>query len=284
VRGLLAEEYADAGVWTIRSLPFRIIKWLERVGLGKADQIVVLTRRMRDWLVNEGLADDNKIEVIPCCVDFTRFAQRDGEPPPEESNRFEVVYAGSVTGLYLLEEMGRFFLTLRTRRRDAFLRILTKSEVAAAAAVLERVGVEANDFWIGAVSPDEVAGFLRRARLGLSFRKPTFSQIAASPTKIPEYLASALPVVSNSGIGDTDELLERERVGVVVRDFNTEAYTRAAEAALLLAEDPETRARCLRVAREKFDLVTVGGAGYDHVYRRLEEQMAARNVELNVYE
>jgi glycosyltransferase involved in cell wall biosynthesis len=275
LRGLMAEEYADSGVWTTESLPFRAVKWLEKIGLRRADQIVVLTRRMKEWLIEQGMAEQNKIEVIPCCVDFARFAERDDVQPVEQSNRFEVVYAGSVTGLYLLDEMARFFLALRARRPDAFLRILTKSSTEEAAAVLSRVGIEANDFRIDRATPDEVAGFFRRARLGLSFRKATFSQIASSPTKIPEYLASGLPVVSNSGIGDTDNLLERERVGVVVKDFNAQEYERAAESALLLAEDPKTRSRCVRIAREHFDLIAVGGAGYGNVYRRIEKQNAS---------
>ena len=284
LRGLMAEEYADAGIWKPESLPFRMIKRLERVGIHRSDQIVVLTRRMRDWLIEHGLAGGDKIEVIPCCVDFSRFAERDAEQTESSSARFEVVYAGSVTGLYLLEEMGRFFLAVRALQPNAYLRILTKSPAQEAAAVLERAGVNPNDFWIGAVPPGEVAVYFRQAGLALSFRKPTFSQIAASPTKIPEYLAAGLPVVSNSGVGDINELLERERVGVIVKDFNDEEYTRMAERALLLANDPEIHARCVRVARERFDLAAVGRVGYRNVYRRIAEQAALGNMELNAYE
>ena len=118
----------------------------------------------------------------------------------------------------------------------------------------------------------EVPQYLRRARLGLSFRKPTFSQIAASPTKIPEYLAAGLPVVSNAGIGDTDELVEGGRVGVLVREFTREAYARAAEAALRLAAEPGVGRRCAEVARANFDLESVGGRRYAEVYRRLAGQ------------
>ena len=268
IRGLMAEEYADAGVWTERSLPFRMVKKLERAGIRRADRVVVLTRRMRDWLVERGLASAEKIEVIPCCVDFSRFDA--GADEGEDANtprRFEVVYAGSVTGLYMLEEMARFFLEVRARVPGAFLRILTTGPRTETEAVLRGAGLDAEDFRVGAVAPSDVPRYLRRARLGLSFRKPTFSQIAASPTKVPEYLAAGLPVVSNAGIGDFDALLEAEGVGVVVREFTREAYAEAAERALALAGDPEVRGRCVAVARSRFDLERVGGAGYANVYR-----------------
>jgi glycosyltransferase involved in cell wall biosynthesis len=169
----------------------------------------------------------------------------------------------------MLEEMGRFFIELRAREPRAFLRILTRSSPEETAARLRGVGLGDEDFHVGGVAASEVPRYLRRARLGLSFRKPTFSQVAASPTKIPEYLAAGLPAVSNAGIGDTDQLLEGERVGVVVRHFNTEELARAAEAALALAAEPGTEERCVAVARRHFDLRAVGGERYANVYRRL---------------
>lgn len=276
IRGLMAEEYADAGVWTERSAPFRAVKRLERAGIRKADQLVVLTKRMRAFLVERRLKSADAIEVIPCCVDFARFDERAGvetrTTATAEAERFEVVYAGSVTGLYLLEEMGRFFLEIRARRKGAFLRIMTQSSSEAARARLLSVGLKDEDFWVGAVKPAEVPAYLKRARLGLSFRKPTFSQIAASPTKVPEYLAAGLPVVCNAGIGDTDELLHDERVGVVVESLTNEALGKAAEKALALTGEPLMETRCIEAARKHFDLSKVGGVRYRNLYRRLEEQ------------
>jgi glycosyltransferase involved in cell wall biosynthesis len=274
LRGLMAEEYADAGVWSAKSLPFRAVKRLERAGLKRADHIVVLTDRMRDWLVREGMAPAEIIAVIPCCVDLSLFAGSINK----KSERFEVVYAGSVTGLYMLEEMGRFFAALRSLEPQALLRILTTSPPAGAEAIMARAGLDPDDFWIGGVPADQVPQYLRAARLGISFRKPTFSQIAASPTKIPEYLAAGLPVVSNAGIGDTDELLQGERIGVIVDEFTTEAYARAASEALRLARDPDVSDRCREAARKYFELEMVGGERYRKVYRQLGNEHTSTSV------
>jgi glycosyltransferase involved in cell wall biosynthesis len=283
VRGLMAEEYADAGVWREGSKVYRAVKWLERAGLRRANQVVVLTERMRAWLSESGLARAEKVTVIPCCVGLSRFegdGAKDDESIAERSvideggaERFEVVYAGAATGLYLLEEMARFFLAVRELRPRAFFRVLTRSDAGHVSEVLKRAGLSTEEFRVGAVEPSEVPAYLKRARLGLSFRKASFSQIAASPTKIPEYLAAGLPAVSNAGIGDTDELLERERIGVVVRGFTREDYAEAAARAVSLAEDADARARCGGAARRHFDLVTVGGARYLSVYRRIASEL-----------
>ena len=269
LRGLMAEEYRDAGVWTENSLPFRIVKKIERYGLKRADQVVVLTQRLRDWLISEGLAAAEKIEVIPCCVDQKRFEAASAGADAGRSERFEVIYAGSLVGLYMVEEMGRFFATIKERIPHAFLRILSVSPQEQGANQLYQAGLHADEFSIGAVQAAEVPYYLRRASLGISFRKPTFAQIAASPTKIPEYLAAGLPVVSNAGIGDMDNLLETERVGVVVSDFTNAEFARAADLALVLANDESVRQRCIEVGRRHFDLQAVGGQGYANVYRRI---------------
>jgi glycosyltransferase involved in cell wall biosynthesis len=100
--------------------------------------------------------------------------------------------------------------------------------------------------------------------------------MASSPTKIPEYLAAGLAVVCNAGIGDMDELVTRERVGVVLSEFNEQSYRAAAEQALALSEDNQARVRAVQAAHQYFDLKTVGGRGYINVYRRLEGQPVER--------
>lgn len=278
IRGLMAEEYADAGIWTERSLPFRLVKSLERAGIRRADQLVVLTKRLRDWLIARQLKAAEQIEVIPCCVDFARFDsgrtdRGDATTPPFDKDRFEVVYAGSLMGVYLVEEMGRFFKAIKTQRPGAFLRILSVSPTTEGVAALKRAGLLENDFEITAVPAADVPEHLRRARLGISFRKPAFAQIAASPTKIPEYLAAGLPVVCNAGIGDMDALVERAQVGVLLHSFDNAAYQKAAKQALLLAEDGELGERAVRIARQYFDLTTIGGRGYVNVYERLQANL-----------
>jgi glycosyltransferase involved in cell wall biosynthesis len=271
IRGLMAEEYADAGIWARNSLPYRLVKKLENIGIREADQIVVLTQRLRDWLVEHKLKPAGQIQVIPCCVDLSRYTAAPlGEQQPS-AERFEIVYAGSVTGVYLLEEMARFFLAIRERQADAFFRILTTGSAAEVTKRLQGVGARPTDFWVGKIEPHDVPGYLQRARLGLSFRQPEFTQIAASPTKIAEYLAAGLPVVCNSGVGDVDALLTRENVGVLLHEFEPAAYARAAQRALQLVSEPQIRERCIAAARRNFDLTTVGGARYYDVYSRLAD-------------
>ncbi len=267
LRGLIAEEYVDAGIWRENSIPFKAIKRIERAGLERSSQIVVLTNRVRDWLIKKHPALANKISVIPTCVDRSRFAAA-----APRSDRFELVYAGSVVGLYLLDEMARFFLELKKREPTALFRVLTHAPRATVSDVMQRAGISVDDFEVVAVSPVDIPDNLTRARLGISFRKPAFSQIAAAPTKIAEYLAAGIPVVSNAGTGDVDEILQRESVGLTVHSFDDATLAQVASQALALSRDPETEMLCRKVAAERFDLAEIGGQRYLEVYRRIADQ------------
>src|SRR5436309_2026164 len=92
-----------------------------------------------------------------------------------------------LAGALFAARMARLFRAVRARKKGAFFRVLTTSDAEEASARLRGAGLSEEDFGVEAVRAGDVPRFLRRARLGVSFRKATFSQIAASPTKIPEY-------------------------------------------------------------------------------------------------
>lgn len=267
IRGLMAEEYADAGVWRENSQIFRFVKYVERKGIEKASQVVVLTNRMHDHLVEKNLKKSEQIEVIPCCVDFTRVEQSVNGSGKNEN--FELIYAGSATGLYLLEEMGEFFLEIKKHKPEAFFRVLTASPPEFVRETFLKLGIAEKDFAIAKVAPGEVPKYLKQAHLGISFRSPTFSQIGASPTKIPEYLACGLPIVSNYGIGDTDSLLENEKVGVTLKSFDEDEMRKRAKEIFDILDEENIEKKCVEVAQKYFDLDTIGGKKYQNVYRRI---------------
>jgi glycosyltransferase involved in cell wall biosynthesis len=265
LRGLMADEYMDSGVWKEGSLPFRVVKRLERYGLKRATWVVVLTEKMRAYLLDKKIRSAETISVIPCAVDFSRM----GRGEVSKQNRFELVYAGSVTGLYMLKEMGEFFKTLHNARPDAFFRILTAGDPEFVRTIFASLSIDENDYAAARVAPENVLDIIKGAHLAISFRKPTFSQIAASPTKIPEYLACGVPVVVNDGVGDTTEIIESDKVGVVINEFSVEAYRRAIGELATMMVDQGLPARCIESAVRRFDLEKVGGERYRALYRKI---------------
>ncbi len=117
---------------------------------------------------------------------------------------------------------------------------------------------------------ERVPSYLRASRAGIALILPAPSKEGSSPTKVAEYLSCGLPVIVNSGVGDLEDFVEQEGVGVVLRSFDAPELERGARfLASALADPGALRRRCVDVAERFFDLEAVGVARYRALYERL---------------
>ena len=146
---------------------------------------------------------------------------------------------------------------------------LTQSDPDVLGREFARLGIGSEDYLITRASPDEVGRYLAGVDFATCFYQPKFSEIAASPTKVGEYLGAGVPVVATAGIGDVDDLIAGREVGVLIGDFTPAAYAAAAEQILAFAGDPECRERCRAIAHAHLSLKDVGIPRYDRLYREV---------------
>jgi glycosyltransferase involved in cell wall biosynthesis len=274
-RGLLGDEYADFGHWGRDSFRYRLLKRVERVLFSRADGVVVLTERLKEWLLTEGrlISEPDRIEVIPCCVDLDRFVLSEeqrvrGRQLLGAGDRFVLAYAGSLGAWYSEDEMVQLFAAIR-RRRPALFSVFSRSPADRVRAAMARHGVREEDVLIRPAAPEEMPTYLAGADAAISFAQPRFSKIAASPVKIAEYLALGIPVVMNRGVGDGDELIDQVDAVIDAGRLSPDDLDAAAARLSSLCSTPESRHRARAAARARFDLAEVGVARYQKVYRRL---------------
>ena len=127
-------------------------------------------------------------------------------------------------------------------------------------------GFADTDYFVGKVEPSEIPRYLAISNVGLSIVKATYATQSRSPTKIPEYLAAGLPIIANSGVGDVDELIREDGVGVLIDRFDRDAYLDAIKQVTRLGYIGD---RCRESAKKRFDLATVGGVRYRRLYEWL---------------
>ncbi len=270
IRGLMGEEYVDAGRWAAGSLTYRLTSALERRCLKGCDAAVVLTRALRREIEEGSLRPPGgppPVRVIPCCVDPERFRRRAEAEDAEGGLTF--LYAGSVGGYYLVEEMLRFFERAQRLIPDARLLFLANNDLSGVEKALTAGGLPLGKVKLARVPHEAIPGEMVRAHVGLLFLRQSFARRAMSPIKLAEYLASGLPVVMTPGVGDSEEDLLPHRVGVMVREQTPEGYDRALKEILdLLADGPALRNRCRRVAESLFSL-EAGVSEYEALYRSL---------------
>ena len=277
VRGLLADEYVDAGHWVSGSAKYRLTKAVEQLLFRKADALIVLTEALKANLVRAELAPGARahdIEVIPCCVPVERFVREAGQRQAERlrrgwDGRRVLAYAGKLGAWYLVEEMARFFAIARQEESRFFLQVLTQSEPHPMRRALEAVGVPVDAYDIDRVEPGEIPLVLSAADAGISFRVTSRGGLGVSPAKVAEYLAAGLPVVSTRGIGDCDVILARPNLGITIDRLDETDYRHATRELLRLLDDPATPVLCRELAERELSLGQIGGPRYLSVYERL---------------
>lgn len=265
MRGFLAEEYADGGIWKRGGVIFHLVSGLERQFLRSSASVVVLTERASAYLRQERLCPaEIPVTVIPCCVDLERFQRNNGQAATRSKEGFVLTYVGSLGTWYLLEQMLDFYRALKQRVPHASFQIVTQTRDRTLRNQLQRRGILVQE-----VPYDELPERITSARAGISFIKPAFSKMASSPVKVGEYLAAGLPVVLNPNVGDTETLIKDNRVGVVVSEFKESCYEKAIEELLdLLKEGEALSKRCQRVASAQLSLEE-GARRYQEIYESL---------------
>lgn len=290
IRGFFPEEYTDAGIWKENGWLYKTVKKIEKWLFKESDAFVVLTEKARDILFPESKESGfdkfgRPVEVIPCCIDKKRFESADILDREEIRRELNIenkkvfIYVGSFGGWYLTEDMARFFAQAHSADPDLFTIILTQRDLENVKQTLQDKGLNEHDFLIKSVSPREVPNYLNASDAAISFIKACYSKQSSSPTKIAEYLAAGLPVISNSGVGDLDALIENNKVGVILQGFDSESYSKALENIDVLLQDTSLREHCRKIADEQFDLEKVAGERYRRVYEKIlnERQKTLRS-------
>jgi len=269
IRGLLAQEYVDAGNWRAGSTPVRLVEWVQRRAIERAAATVTLTERVARNLF--GPPPWPSHWIIPCCANVEELQAQSSRRDELRArlglaDQPVLVYVGKFGGWYLQREMVDLFAVARERMPDLHFLVLTQSDKSLVESEFARAGVEEQARTIARVDSQDVGAYLGAADFAISFIRPAPSKISSSPTKVGEYLAVGLPVLCAAGVGDLDDFFTRTGTGVLLEALDRDSYLAASDGLLALAGDPDTPRRCKQAARDELSLDSIGTPRYDALY------------------
>lgn len=233
MRGFWVDERVEGGIWNLKnpvfSIIYRFFKQKEKAFLCESDAIVSLTHNGKDELLSWSLkkVDNNKINVIPCCVDLEKFNPNIINQIETESlkkvlnlqEHFVVGYVGSIGTWYLLEEMLRFFKSIEQDNNPIFL-FLTKDPASNIYAQAEKLNIPIEQIRVLPVKHKEVPLYLTLFDCSVFFIRSSFSKKASSPTKQGELMAMGIPIICNDGVGDSATIIRDYQAGQVMKSKN----------------------------------------------------------------
>ena len=240
MRGFWADERIDGGIWSksnpIGSYLYSYFKKKEKEMLIHSDAIISLTDKAKSIILNWDLGiNESKISVIPCCADLMHFSKNNIEEErlisfqnkfPQLKNKFVLSYVGSLGTWYMADEMLEFFKVLSDKMDSHFL-IITKDSEELVHSAAAKYHVSLDKLTVISSSRAEMPYYISLSSASLFFIRPSFSKSASSPTKMGELLSMGVPIVTNAGVGDVDNIVENTKCGVVIPNFNEKEYQQA---------------------------------------------------------
>lgn len=276
-RGLLADEYAGCGYWSEGGINYRVVKYIEKLCLKASDFIVVLTKKHYEYLSAlpflKKKAFDGHIVIIPCCVDLSRFRcnRLECDRARRENglgDSFIFMYLGKMGRYYMLEEMLDFLKIAFGNIPDSKFIIVSQHDKKEILNALSGRNITMDRIVVVRPSFEDIPALLSMANAGIFFIRP-YRKFGSSPIKLGEFLSCGVPVIINSGVGDTAELVSSNRIGVVVDKFEEAEYSRALkELSGLLDEGDALRKRC-RKSAEEYLALEIGVKKYASIYKSL---------------
>jgi len=161
--------------------------------------------------------------------------------------RIVFVYSGSTVDWQLPAVTVALFKKIKEMIPEAFLLFLTNNLSCARKYFKE---IDKGDYLLISLPNSEVPAYLNAADIGILLREKNLVNFVASPIKFGEYLCCGLPVIISSGIGDTEEIIERHGIGRLIdlKDLNIEKND------LIQLLDNINRERIEKIGKELFSV------------------------------
>jgi glycosyltransferase involved in cell wall biosynthesis len=280
MRGFWADERVDGKIWNLKNPLYRSIyrffKKKEKQFIEGADHTISLTEQARS-IIHEWPRLKRQpvpITVIPCCVDLKHFdpssttsdAKLDLRRRLNINNSAPVLsYVGSIGTWYMLPEMMAFFVRWLNKFPDSIFLFISQDDPTSIMKQATKVGVPVDKIRICGANRSEMPLFISISDCSLFFIKPVFSKKASSPTKQGEIMSMGVPVICNSGVGDTDSVIRTWHSGLLVDRFTQENYDEVIDAFCKSKFDPVE----IRKGAQDYFSLEEGVSRYRRVYEML---------------
>jgi glycosyltransferase involved in cell wall biosynthesis len=206
-----------------RGLYYWALKYLEHKVLKSADVIILVSNKLRERYKKFRLQESY---VIPCCLpekkNHATNIKLDRQAVGFKETNKVICYLGGLSKWQRVDDIITLFKEIYSLDDNfRFLFIVRQKDLLNDK--LRKAKLNPDSYHVTSCKPSEVTAVLPLADAGIIMRHNILVNNVASPIKLPEYLASGLPVILTGGIGDMSELVARENVGCLLDDSSMDA-------------------------------------------------------------
>ncbi len=263
IREFYADGRIDGKMWNLNNPVYNIIyryfKQKEKQEIQYCDGINCLTHAAERIIKKlPYYHSKTPMQVIPCSVDLHLFDPQkyNSASITELKNGLNIkadeivfCYLGSIGGYYLTEEMIRFCKLVAEKFPLAKFLFISPHRHEQILAAASQYGLPTGKVITVNAKRAEVPQWLAISNYSFFFIKQAFSKLSSSPTKHAEIMAMGIPVITNNGVGDLEEIICNTATGFVLNDFTHESFLKLIDR---LAGENNFNKAAIRTEAEKY--------------------------------
>ena len=279
IREFYADSRVDGGIWDKSSLKYKAIynffKKREREAIVENDAIVCLTHAAQKIIASfPEYKKEVPLQVISCSADLELFDPTKIDAALKVNFRkelnineddFVVSYLGSLGGWYLTNEIMKLCKILSDRiPKTKFLFISFDEDAIRRAA--KNVSLPVNKIVVRYAQRNEIPTLLSLSNYSLFFIKPCYSKKSSSPTRHGEIMAMGIPVITNAGVGDVEEIVNKYNSGIVLKELKESEFSNAAD---IVASNIDFDKNKIREGAKEYYSLSNAVQKYSEVYQQI---------------
>ncbi len=258
---------------------FRKLKQVEEYAVRCADHIFCVSSEMRNHFLKSYNIEEKKINIVPCGIDETVcfFNEKIRDMMRKEidsRSKLVFVYSGSMHPLQMPGAMLKLFKEFYKSDKEVFFLILT-FKVERARKLLEYELIPQGNYKVLTVEYSNIPMYLNAADIGILLRERNIVNRVACPTKFAEYVACGLYTILTEEIGDISRMVEREKIGEVIKSSLTESEIKMVAKKIMAKtveiQKQENKKRISQLGRAKYgwkNLAPVFWKTYEDLFKK----------------
>jgi glycosyltransferase involved in cell wall biosynthesis len=266
MRSFWPDEMVSAKVLKKTSVIYFLLKKSEKLLINRSYCTIVLTNAARKYLLDKKEINNKIIYTIPTCVNHKKFRRSPKNFFMNSSKSITIGTFGTISsGWFLLEEFVSFVTSMKSLNPDIKIRVISQDNPKKILSALDKYEIKNKDIQFYSAQTEDMPDEISKFDLVIMFFVANFSKLGSAPTRFGEALASGIPCVVNSGVGDLKDIVIENNVGVVVSEFSKKSILKGCSDILNLLNDESLKSRCIKTSYEHFSL-DVAEKYYQKIY------------------
>jgi len=274
-RGFALDEWVEMGKIMADSPVHRILRRLDQDAVYHASGLVVLEHYAERLLKKTYNVPDVPFKVIRTCTDVSRYKIREQLPAGSKRDCLRFVFLGGARSPYRPDLALRLIKGLLEHGQDCHLDFINERDHSLLREAIDLVSISGDKVRIVACEQQEIPAALAAYDCGIIIIDSSPWRRVCSPTKLGEYLAAGLPVLSMEGIDITDELSERTSCVKTISRVELEDDLRqdTIDQILTFIRQKGITSECWNLACDEFSMEKAG-ALYVELYSEMERRVS----------